>query len=90
MTQDKLNLPSDLDEAAKDSWKHYTIINPTVQSNYIAGFIAGAEWMASKLVTSKGYREITDVRTSAITATTISKTAVSVTDGKPHNPSMLE
>ena len=56
----------------------------------IDAFKAGAEWMASKLVPNKGYREITGVRTSAITTTIINKTAVCVTDGKPHNPSFIE
>ena len=89
MTQDKLNLPSDLDEAA-EKYADENCSDYAYRNEYESAFVAGAEWMASKLVTSKGYREITDVRTSAITATTISKTAVSVTDGKPHNPSMLE
>ena len=50
MTQEeKFNLSSDLDEAAMDSWKQHTITNPTVQSNYMAGFKAGAEWMFNKM-----------------------------------------
>jgi len=77
-----------LDEAAEKYLD--TVPESPIMEGVFQAFKAGAEWMASKLVPNKGYREITGVRTSAITTTIINKTAVCVTDGKQHNPSFIE